>query len=134
MNNTGYYWRKNGEKQEAEFEELKGKIIRQIEIIGDYAGLRFICDDGIGYQLVHYRNCCEYARFVDICGELEWLLNTPVLMAEQVDGEHGYQEWEHYTWTFYKLATKRGYVTLSFLGNSNGYYNEEATFEKEILS
>jgi len=70
---------------------------------------------------------------VDIVGDLEDLIGSPLLMAECVtnEGENpAHVNKDSFTWTFYKLATINGYVTLSWYGESNGYYNESVTFIK----
>ena len=118
-----------------EIKELIGKIL--VDVINvDNNELIFICDNGDKYKLYHQRDCCEHVEIEDICGDLKDLIGNPVLIAEEnstdinPDGVE-IPEWqESFTWTFYKLATIKGYVDVRWYGESNGYYSEEVDFIK----
>ena len=47
---------------------------------------------------------------------------------ELAEKKRGYVD--SHTWTFYKFATIKGYVTLRWYGESNGYYSEEVNFAR----
>ncbi|ELU5588565.1 hypothetical protein SCB17_003087 [Clostridium perfringens] len=111
-----------------ELEELKDKILTEITVINDEEIL-FICNSGETYRMYHEQDCCEYVSIEDIVGDLSCLLNNPIVIAEEVT-ETGTNEWGTYTWTFYKFATVKGYVTIRWYGESNGYYSEGVDIEK----
>lgn len=106
--------------------EMVGKTFSEVYAKGDQ--LRFVCDDGT-YVFEHLQDCCENVYIESLIGDLQDLVGTPLLLAEEVSGEtpvdHKWDyEPESYTWTFYKFATIKGYVDVRWLGTSNGYYSE----------
>lgn len=110
-------------------EVLKGQIIIDIEKSVHENEIKFTLDNGKQYLMYHEQDCCESVTIEEIIGDLDDLLNTPILMAEEVSNhDYGHNVYESATWTFYKLATIKGYVTIRWLGESNGYYSEEVSF------
>jgi len=117
------------------FKELLGVTLHAIDGKVNGEEMNFILTNGNKYQLAHYQDCCEHVRIAEIIGDLSDLINTPILLAEEVSQndktpegmtERNYDE--SYTWTFYKLATINGSVTIRWLGESNGYYSESVDF------
>ena len=94
--------------------------------------LLFYSVDGRTFRMAHYQDCCEDVHVEDITGDLDDLLNSPIVLAEEVsnitDKPEDASYDDSFTWTFYKLATTKGYVTIRWLGTSNGYYSERVDF------
>ena len=118
------------------FEDLLGRTLKSITGSTGDDKIEFVTDDGNEYALLHYQDCCENVFVEDIIGDLDDLVGHPLLMAEEISNaeepEDADIEWrdDSETWTFYKLATVKGYVTIRWYGSSNGYYSESVDFVK----
>jgi hypothetical protein len=114
--------------------DLVGKVAVSVtrEEIDDNDGLLFHMEDGRTFALVHQQDCCEHVSIEDIAGDLQDLVGSPFTMAMSVSNEPGFEDGDDdggsHTWTFFKLATVKGYVDVRFYGSSNGYYGESADF------
>lgn len=127
---------------------LLGKVLTEIQ--DNKSMIIFHCESGEVYKMFHEQGCCETVEIEDIEGDLRDLIGNPILMAEEVTNEEFVSafnarfskknEWDEYvdengerkpdsfTWTFYKFATIKGYVTVRWFGESNGYYCERVDF------
>jgi hypothetical protein len=124
------------------FESLLGQTLIKINATED--SIRFYTQDHV-YVLMHDQDCCEKVYIESIIGDLNDLIGSPILLAEEVSNWWGASNNakvmyalmpndplpnsdESYTWTFYKLATVKGYVDIRWYGTSNGYYSESVSF------
>lgn len=116
---------------------LLGQTLASVEATEDE--VLFTTAEGRKYKLYHGQACCESVYIESIVGDLDNLIGSPITLAEEAESIENppdakpetieYQD--SFTWTFYKLATVKGYVDIRFYGESNGYYSESVYF-KEI--
>ena len=128
------------------FDDLKGLTLTSVTTTEFDVHFSTTC--GRSFRLLHHQDCCESVYVESIVGDLSDLIGTPLLLAEEVTSDRPYTPGsiEHVTakitgttfdnandsntWTFYKLATIKGYVDIRFHGTSNGYYSESVNFEE----
>jgi hypothetical protein len=102
------------------------------KVTADGEELTLYLSDTNYVRFYHSQDCCESVYIEDICGDLNDLVGEPLLVAEEVsnyDAEPLYESEESYTWTFYKFATRKGYVDVRWYGSSNGYYSESVSVQ-----
>lgn len=116
-----------------DFSDLRGLTLTKIENLGDE--LLFTTVLGRKFKMWHSQDCCESVSIEDITGDLNDLVGSPILFAEESsNSDHepgtdpGYDD--SFTWTFYKLSTINGSVTIRWYGSSNGYYSESVDFDE----
>lgn len=111
-----------------EFSTLLGRTLTSVQHDRDDEVV-FHCADGTSWRLFHSQDCCECVVVHSVDGDFADLIGTgPLVMAESHESDSG----DSVTWTFYKLATVRGYVTITWRGESNGYYSESVSFARLV--
>lgn len=114
-----------------EFATLLGLTLKSVEETEGRRGLRLVTEQGIVYNLRHEQDCCEDVSIEDIAGDLQDLVGHPILRAQEATNSESNpdgvtkEDQDSFTWTFYKLSTIKGSVTIRFYGESNGYYSED---------
>ena len=125
--------------------QMLGLTLSEIKQREDYE-VFFHTTCGRVFQMFHKQDCCESVSLDDVEGDYEDLIGTPLMVAEEVsDQEQAMLRLlnlappedsgaESETWTFYRLATQRGWVIFRWHGTSNGYYSERVDVEEVTLA
>ncbi len=111
------------------FEDMVGRIVTKTKVTEDEMYLYFTPSNYVKFY--HDQDCCESVYIDDVCGDLNDLIGSPLLVAEEVSTEGVPADNtcdDYYTWTFYRFATAKGDVTVKWYGSSNGYYSESVDF------
>lgn len=111
------------------FGDLRGQILTAVEVADDEVTLTTA--GGVAYRLFHGQTCCESVFVDDVCGDVRDLIGLPLTVAEESsnsDEPPKNDDDMSHTWTFYRLATRKGFVTIRWYGTSNGYYSESVDF------
>ena len=119
---------------ETDVKEMLGKTLVKIDgMERDSEKIIFTCSDGTQYVMYHDQDCCEWVRIEEVIGNVTDLIGYPLMMSEDIsetceEPSVDYSMDDSHTWTWYKFATILGYVTVRWLGESNGYYSEDVVF------
>lgn len=119
--------------QNVEIDFLVGKTCSSVRVAfgveGDNNVIFFNTPEGT-LSMRHFQDCCETVVIKQIDGDLNDLIDTPILSAyRETKGKGGVEEYGEYAdlWTFYRFQTAKGPVTISWHGTSNGYYTVEVS-------
>lgn len=110
------------------FSDLLGMTITHINKSSDDSELLMTFSNGDKAKLYHEPDYGESVFIESIDGDLSNLIGHPLLQCEEVIEYSEDKDDDSFTWTFYKMATIKGYVTIRWDGTSNGYYSESVDF------
>lgn len=114
-----------GENSEI-LEAMQERMVYNVEVDRDEEEIRFTFSDAV-VVFYHNQDCCESVVIDDINGDINDLIGTMLIIAEERisetpegDDDPG----ESNTWTFYTFRSVKGSVDVKWHGESNGYYSE----------
>lgn len=115
--------------------ELAGKTLAEVSVSADEDEMTFTTEAGEVFKLYHSQECCESVTINDIEGDLADLIGSPIVLAEETSNSDPMPGQKvdcmgNFTWTFYRIATAKGFVVVRWYGESNGYYSEGVDFER----
>jgi hypothetical protein len=121
--------------KDVNFDILIGKKIKSVKGLSAGSGrVTFLTEDNKQFVMYHSQGCCETVDVEDVCGSIEDILGSEILSASEESSSKNpegvtppeYQD--SFTWTFYKIATIKGSMTIRWYGSSNGCYSEHVDF------
>ena len=113
------------------FHKLLGKTMKHVTRTHDE--MLFETIEGEKYRFFHSQDCCESVTIEDICGDLNDLVGSPLTTVEETGRDAKKTDLgDSQSWTFYRFATAKGWVTVRWYGTSNGYYSESVDFEEIV--
>lgn len=111
-------------------EDMLGKVF--VSVVNKEDELIFSTEKEV-YNFFHDQECCESVYIESVVGDLEDLIGEPLLLAEE-STEENEDDSEYGMWTFYKFATRKGYVDVRWIGSTNGYYSVGVSLERTQIS
>ena len=119
---------------------LIGLTLKEVTVNRQDDVITYTSECGQQFRMLHHNDCCETVYIEDVEGDINDLIGSPILVAETVQDamqqamnliiplpeKNGQCE----QWTFYRLATAKGWVIIRWYGDSNGYYSTDVSFER----
>lgn len=122
------------QKHDVPFSNLLGLTLSSVTNNRDE--IIFETVDGRKFEMSHNQDCCESVTVEDIAGDLQDLVGSPIVRAEEnTSDKRDDQKDEVYNddvqeWTFYRIQTAKGLVVIRWYGTSNGYYSTSVDFNE----
>lgn len=120
----------NKMEKKLEFSALVGKSLSMVAGEVGSTKVTFVTESGVKFFLAPSDVLYEGVFVEDIEGDLADLIDCPITLAEVAtsSGRPIAFDKESCTWTFYRIATNKGFVVIRWYGESNGYYSESVDF------
>ena len=113
------------------FDVLKGLVLKSATRHDDEM-IVFETECGRTFKMFHEQECCESVYIEDVVGDLNDIVGNPILVAECVEGRVAWDADGNKMYTFYKIDTVKGGVTIRWNGSSNGCYSISVYLYEEV--